>query len=106
MSRQQRTLACLLIITSLIHAQPQLTIYNHGEALVKEQFSRQVPAGVSEIEIENVAETLNPSSVKLSSKQELQVLEQNYRYDLVDQNKLLKKYLGAEVTVVLQNDNK
>ena len=106
MSHQQRTLACLLIITSLVHAQPQLTVYNHGEALVKEQFSRQVPAGVSEIEIENVAETLNPSSVKLSSKQELQVLEQNYRYDLVDQNKLLKKYLGAEVTVMLQNDNK
>jgi len=106
MSRHLRTLVCLLLLTNLLPGQTQLTVYNHGEALVKEQFSRQVPAGVSELEIENVAETLNPSSVKLSSKQELQVLEQNYRYDLVDQNKLLKKYLGAEVTVVLQNDNK
>ncbi len=86
--------------------QTQITVYNHGEALIKEQFSRQIQQGVSEIEIERVAETLNPSSVKLGSDQDVQVLEQNYRYDLVDQNKLLKKYLEAEVSVILQNDNK
>ncbi len=101
-------LITLFSLSGFVHsfAQTQLTVYNHGQALVKEQFSRQVSAGVSEVEIENVAETLNPSSVKLSSKQDIQVLEQNYRYDLVNQNKLLKKYLGAEVTVVLQNDKK
>ncbi|MEA3287064.1 MAG: DUF4140 domain-containing protein [Candidatus Marinimicrobia bacterium] len=96
----------LLLFVSLGISQTQLTVYNHGQALVKEQFTRQLPEGVSEIEIENVAETLNPSSVKLSSKQGLQILEQNYRYDLVNQNKLLKKYLGAEVTAILQNDKK
>ncbi len=98
--------AILALATASTLAQTQLTIYNHGEALVKEQFSKQIQRGVSEIEIERVAETLNPSSVKLGSNQDIQVLEQNYRYDLVDQNKLLKKYLEAEVTVILQNDNK
>ncbi|MCF7825439.1 MAG: DUF4139 domain-containing protein [Candidatus Marinimicrobia bacterium] len=106
MFRYMKVLSYLLLFTSLTHAQTQLTVYNHGEALVKEQFSRQIQKGLSEIEIERVAETLNPSSVKLSSNQDIQVLEQNYRYDLVDQNKLLKKYLEAEVTVILQNDNK
>jgi len=96
----------LLLLTSIAFAQTQLTVYNHGEALVKEHFSRQIKQGVSEIEIERVAETLNPSSVKLGSDQDIQVLEQNYRYDLVNQNKLLKKYLAADVTVILQNDNK
>ena len=100
-----RYLLVLLLISPVL-GQTQLTVYNHGEALVKEQFSRQIQKGVSEIEIERVAETLNPSSVKLGSDQDVQVLEQNYRYDLVDQNKLLKKYLEAEVTVILQNDNK
>jgi len=99
------TLFCLINLSTL-NSQTQLTVYNHGEALVKEQFSRQIQKGISEIEIERVAETLNPASVKLSSNQDIQVLEQNYRYDLVDQNKLLKKYLDAEVTVILQNDNK
>ena len=106
MIRYLKLLALLLLFTSNAFTQTQLTVYNHGEALVKEQFSRQIQKGISEIEIERVAETLNPSSVKLGSDQDLQVLEQNYRYDLVNQNKLLKKYLEAEVTVILQNDNK
>ncbi len=101
-----RSLLISLILIAFGSAQTQLTVYNQGQALVKEQFSRQLAKGESEIEIENVAETLNPSSVKLSSAQGLQVLEQNYRYDLVDQNKLLKRYLGAEVTVILHNDKK
>ncbi|MCF7806907.1 MAG: DUF4139 domain-containing protein [Candidatus Marinimicrobia bacterium] len=96
----------LFLISIVAFSQTQLTVYNHGQALVKEKLQRQVRAGVSEIEVENVAETLNPSSVKLGSEGELQILEQNYRYDLVNQNKLLKKYLGAGVTVVLQNDKK
>jgi len=93
-------------LAAIASEQTQLTVYNHGQALVKEQFTRQLSRGTSDIEIENVAETLNPSSVKLSSKMGLQVLEQNYRYDLVDQNKLLKKYLGADVSVVLQSGKK
>lgn len=99
-------LLSILILVSPLFSQTQLTVYNHGQALVKERFSRQIQEGVAEIEIEKVAETLNPSSVKLGSDQAVQVLEQNYRYDLVDQNKLLKKYLEADVTVILQNDNK
>ncbi|MCK5794698.1 MAG: DUF4139 domain-containing protein, partial [Anaerolineales bacterium] len=106
MSTLLRNLFIASVLISMGISQTQLTVYNHGQALVKEQFTRQLTAGSSEIEIERVAETLNPASVKLSSKQGLQVLEQNYRYDLVNQNKLLKKYLEAEVTVVLQNDKK
>jgi len=101
-----KLILAILFISLNLTAQTQLTVYNHGQALVKENFSRTIRAGVSELEIEDVAESLNPSSVKLSSDQGLMVLEQNYRYDLVDQNKLLKKYLGAEVTVVMQNDKK
>lgn len=89
-----------------VKSQTQLTVYNHGQALVKESFNRKIPAGMSDIELVDVAEAINTSSVKLSSSQDLQVLEQNYRYDLVSQNKLLKKYLGATVTVIMQNDKK
>lgn len=95
-----------LLLVSFGFSQTQLTIYNHGQALVKETVVKQLPKGLSEIEIENVAETLNPSSVKLSAQQGLQVLEQNYRYDLVDQDKLMKKYLGSKITVLLRNNDK
>jgi len=106
MSKLLKRTFILSSLISLALGQSQLTVYNHGQALVKDKFFRNLPAGQSSIEIENVAETLNPSSVKLSSGQDLQVLEQNYRYDLVNQDKLLKKYLGSEVTVVMQNDKK
>lgn len=106
MSRFYRSLISLTVLSSLGFGQTHLTVYNHGQALVKESFSRKLAAGESHIEIEDVAEAINPASVKLSSGNALQVLEQNYRYDLVDQNKLLKKYLGAAVTVVMQNDKK
>lgn len=101
-----QTTLILFAASSLVFSQTQLTVYNHGQALVKEQFERQIAAGTTELEIEDVAETLNPSSVKLGVDDAVQILEQNYRYDLVNQNKLLKKYLGAGVTVILQNDKK
>ncbi len=106
MSRHLGIFACLLLLTTLTLGQTQLTVYNHGQALIKEQFSRQLSKGITELEVEDVAETLNPSSVKLSSKLGLQVLEQNYRYDLVDQDKLMKKYLGSQITVILRNNDK
>ncbi len=104
--KQLKLTLLFIFITSPLFSQTQLTVYNHGEALVKEQFAKQVAKGISEIEIEDVAETLNPSSVKLSAKQDLQILEQNYRYDLVDQDKLLKKYLDSQVSVILRNNDK
>jgi len=106
MFRFTKVLTAMLLIASFSHAQTQLTVYNHGEALVKEQFTRQVPSGKSTLEIEDVAETIIPASVKLSGDDQLQVLEQNFRYDLVNQNKLLKKYLEAEISVIMQNDKK
>ena len=106
MRTQLTRIGLFLISSSLVLSQTQLTVYNHGQALIKEQFSRQIVSGLSELEKEDVAETLIPSSVKLSAISSIRVIEQNYRYDLVNQNKLLKKYLGATVTVVLQNDKK
>lgn len=106
MTTTGKILSILLTLAISLNGQTQLTVYNHGEALVKERFTRQLQKGISEIEIERVAETLNPASVKLSGDRDVQVLEQNYRYDLVDQNRLLKKYLEADITVILQNDNK
>ncbi len=89
-----------------LSAQIQLTVYNHGEALVKEQFKTQLRAGETTLSREDVAGSIIPASVKLSGGDQVQIIEQNYQYDLVSQNQLLKKYLGAEVTVIQQNGDK
>jgi hypothetical protein len=51
----------------------------------------------------DVAATVNPATVHFRSLTEparLNVLEQNYEYDLLEPEKLLRKYVGRDVTLV------
>ena len=51
----------------------------------------------------DIAATVNPATVHFRSLTEpgaLGVLEQNYEYDLLEPEKLLRKYVGREVTLV------
>jgi hypothetical protein len=51
----------------------------------------------------DIAASINPATVHFRSLTEpakLNVLEQNYEYDLLDPNKLLQKYVGREVTMI------
>ena len=51
----------------------------------------------------DIAATVNPATVHFRSLTEpsrLGVLEQNYEYDLLEPEKLLRKYVGRDVTLV------
>ena len=51
----------------------------------------------------DIAATVNPATVhfrSLSEPSRLGVLEQNYEYDLLEPDKLLRKYVGRDVTLV------
>lgn len=87
----------------------RVTVYNDGQGLVKTRIQRELPRGISSIELADVATGLIPTTVKLAPARDpdgLRIVEQNYRYDLVNEDQLLKKYLGSQVEVVLQNDDK
>lgn len=80
-----------------------LTVYNSGIALVRDVRSLVVGAGVSDLRFVDVAATIDPATVHIRSASEpsrLAVLEQNYEYDLLEPDKLLRKYVGREVTLV------
>ncbi len=82
----------------------KITVYNQGLGLVKQDFSKTLPSGTSHLLIEDVASLIDTSSVKLSSKNnEVELLEQNYQYDLVDQYQLMQKFVGKQVTVLLKD---
>jgi hypothetical protein len=77
-----------------------ITIYNQNLGLVKDTRNMSLPSGMFELKFTDVAKLINVSSVHLKSltePEELFILEQNYEFDLVDQNKLLEKYLGREI---------
>jgi hypothetical protein len=62
-----------------------------------------LPRGTVDLRFMDIAATVNPSTVHVRSLTEplrLSVLEQNYEYDLLDPDKLLKKYVGRDVTLV------
>src|SRR5687768_1180051 len=80
-----------------------LTVYNSDLALVRDVRTLRLPRGVSDLHFMDVAATVNPATVHFRSLTEparLGVLEQNYEYDLLEPEKLLRKYVGRDVTLV------
>ncbi|HKQ88681.1 MAG TPA: DUF4139 domain-containing protein [Candidatus Acidoferrales bacterium] len=80
-----------------------ITVYNSNLALVRDVRKINVRAGTFPLHFEDVAASINPATVHLRSitdPSKLNVLEQNYEYDLLDPQKLLQKYVGREVTLV------
>jgi hypothetical protein len=80
-----------------------LTVYNSDIALVRDVRNVQLPAGSFDLSFMDIAATVNPATVHFRSLTEpanLEVLEQNYEYDLLDPEKLLHKYVGRDVTLV------
>ena len=80
-----------------------LTVYNSDLALVRDVRTLQLPRGISDLRFMDIAATVNPATVhfrSLSEPARLGVLEQNYEYDLLEPDKLLRKYVGRDVTLV------
>ena len=76
-----------------------LTVYNDGNAIVKERRFIEVPQGGGEIRFTEVAKTIDPTSVTFRSITDpaAAILEQNYEYDLVNASKILQKYIGRPI---------
>jgi hypothetical protein len=80
-----------------------VTVYNSDLALVRDVRSIRLPKGVADLKFQDIAATVNPATVhfrSLSDPGRLRVLEQNYEYDLLEPEKLLRKYVGRDVTLV------
>jgi hypothetical protein len=80
-----------------------VTVYNSNIALVRDVRQIHLPAGIFPLRFEDVAASINPVTVHFRSLTEaakLNVVEQDYEYDLLDPQKLLQKYVGREVTLV------
>jgi hypothetical protein len=80
-----------------------VTVYNSNIALIRDVRQLQLPSGTFRLKFMDIAATVNPATVHFRSVTEpekVDVIEQNYEYDLLEPNKLLNKYVGKEVTLV------
>jgi hypothetical protein len=82
-----------------------ITVYNQNFALVREIRTLDLPGGALSLEYGDVASAIQPETVHIRplDRGPLDVLEQNYQYDLLSPQKLLEKYVGRTVTVYRTN---
>ena len=92
-----------LTTTLTDQAELSLTVYNSDIALVRDVRNLQLSRGIGNLRFMDIAATVNPATVhfrSLTEPAQVSVLEQNYEYDLLDPDKLLRKYVGREVTLM------
>ncbi|MGH9200028.1 MAG: DUF4139 domain-containing protein [Vicinamibacterales bacterium] len=92
-------------VTTTLDDQTELavTVYNSEIALVRDVRNLQIGRGIGHLRFMDIAATVNPATVHFRSLTEpsrVSVLEQNYEYDLLEPDKLLRKYVGRDVTLV------
>jgi len=99
--------AGLLSVTSLAQdASVRVTVYNSNLALVVDRRVVDLPRTSGEYSFRDVAAQIDPTSVRftsVSNANDLDVLEQNFEYDLVSADKLLHKYLDEQVRLVTKS---
>ena len=76
-----------------------LTIYNHDLALVKDRRAFDLDRGTHTLAFREVSARIRPETV-LVRADGLRVHEQNFEYDLLSPQALLRKYVGREVTLI------
>ncbi len=85
--------------------QVMVTVYNNNYGLVREVRKVNLPEGTVALEFRDVAEKIDATSVAFKSQTapgKVAILEQNYRYDLLNPQTLLEKYVGKKITLHTQ----
>jgi len=83
-----------------------VTVYNGNLGLVRDERRISLERGVFTLPFRDVAAQIDPTSVAfraLRAGGAVDVLEQNYEYDLLTPQALLEKYVGETITLVTTN---
>ncbi len=84
-----------------------ITVYNQNFGLVREIRKINLGTGRVSLSYQDVSAHIQPETVhikSLTNARGLDVLEQNYRYDLLSPQKLLEKYVGKTIRAYRYNE--
>ncbi len=111
----------IVFIASSLHAQSNvnnatddgrsiaITVYNNDLGVVRDVRKFNIQDGTSEVRMVDVPSKIDPTTVKITDldhPKDLDVLEQNYEYDLVSEQKLLEKYVDNVVELTSSTGRK
>ena len=103
------TFLVLLIGAAVGHGKDiAITIYNNNLGLVKDVRSLEFKKGLNILDFNDVASQIDATSVNFRCLDDKNVamLEQNYLYDLVSTEALLKRYLGQKIEIIAEDDRR
>ena len=90
-------------------AQPALTIYNQHFAVVRQTVPLNLQQGRNHVQLSDTTSMLEPDSVVLrdpSGQRALQIREQNYRSDLLNQGMMLSLYEGKTINFLVRREDR
>jgi hypothetical protein len=80
----------------------EVTIYNADLALVQDARQLDIAKGRQRLEFKDVSSAIRPETVTLAADG-VDIVEQNFDYDLLTPAKLMEKAVGQQVTIVRTN---
>lgn len=76
----------------------QMTVYNSSLAVIEDRRSIELPRGEIELHFSDVAMTIVPQTVLLQSEERgFTAVQQNYRFDLLNRQTLLERFVGRKL---------
>ena len=105
-----KTFLPLLLLASAVTgaAQPALTVYNQGFAVVRERVALDLKAGENLVQFGGATAQVEPDSVVLrdpAGRVALRILEQSYRADAMSQGALLALNEGKVIEFLVRDQN-
>ena len=85
----------------------EVTVYNSDLSLIKDTRKIELADDGGELRFMDVASHIMPETVHVKSlnyPEDFSVLEQNYEYDLMSADKLLDKYVGKKIKILVLNE--
>lgn len=79
-----------------------LVVYNSDLGLVKEPLELDLSRGVKTVSFADVPERIDPTSVRLDLRGSARLLEQDFRFDPPNLDRMVKEYLNSTVNVWLK----
>ena len=95
-------LPVLLFSQGTEHKSLSVTVYNQNLGVIKDVREINISSGTSEIKITDVAQQIDPTSVHI--KLDGEVIEQNYQYDLVSLDKILRKFINQNIRLISETN--
>ena len=95
-------------VVSSGYAQPALTVYNQGFAVVRERVPLDLKAGENAVSFSGATAQVEADSVVLrdpTGRVQIRVLEQSYRADVMSQGVLLALNEGKEIDFLVRDQN-